>query len=301
MKELLLVRSILFGRPPVANKPRTLALIAEEIQSVKTAAATKKATDIDNAIETIFKLITLTNSKIIFELQRAKKTVQSLINSLGFINYRCFQHSGNIRGIRLRRFAYCLVLLLSLTGCSEGVHSEKTNKDVYVSNPLITDDINLKKVRETITDAKGELTLKVYNKVNETIKIGPIEMIIKEVKVMHFVPDHRMIDYFYGYTHEEEFDFVKVRVEVKNTSKEEVEFTPVDALLMNSGETKTWEDDIYLEELIGKIEGNGIKKGNMGFILESTNDIEWMELLTSDAVDKIDGVIEQAQYTKIDF
>lgn len=39
----------------------------------------------------------------------------------------------------------------------------------------------------------------------------------------------------------------------------------------------------------------------MGFILENTNDIEWVELLTSDAVNKEDGVIEQAKSTTLDF
>jgi hypothetical protein len=220
----------------------------------------------------------------------------------------------------MRRFVYCLVLLLSLTGCSEGIHTEKVvsantkneneqienhelkaNKDVYVPNPQITDDINLREVNESVTDAKGELTLKASKKVNETLKIGPIELVIKEVKVLHFVPDYSMIDFFHGYTHEDKFDFVKVNIEVKNTSKEEMKFTPVAALLMNSGEYKTWEDDIYLEELFGKIDGNGIKKGNIGFILENTNDLEWIELLTSDAVNKEDVVIEQAKNTILNF
>lgn len=220
----------------------------------------------------------------------------------------------------MRRFAYCLVLLLSLTGCTEGVHTEKVvsantknksehkeyhelkaNKDVYVANPQITDDINLRKVSESVTDSKGELTLKALKEVNETLKIGPIEMVIKEVKILHFVPDYSMIDFFHGYTHKEKFDFVKVNIEVKNTSKEEIKFSPVAALLMNSGEYKTWEDDIYLEELFGKIDGNGIKKGNIGFILENTNNIEWIELLTSDAVNKEDVVIEHAQNTILSF
>ncbi|PLR78984.1 DUF4352 domain-containing protein [Bacillus sp. V3-13] len=219
----------------------------------------------------------------------------------------------------MKKLFFVLILLFSLTGCAPENNTEnqapdnkadkseqteksapKTNKDVYVPNPQVTDDINLVTVGETVTDAKGELTLKAYNHVNETVKVGPVEMVIKDIKVLHLVPDYSMIDFFHAYTHEEEFDFVKVAVEVKNTSNDTVKFTPIAALEMNSGEHKTWEDDIYLEALTGEIEGNGVKKGNMGFILEDTNDIQSVELLTSDAVDKSDKIIEKGKNIKFD-
>jgi hypothetical protein len=208
--------------------------------------------------------------------------------------------------------------MLALSGCST-INSTKavenkadnteltkntelnTKKDVYVPNPQVTDDINLVKVGEAVRDAKGELTLKAYKNVNETIKVGRIEMIIKDVKVVHFVPDYSMIDFFHAYTHDEEFDFVKVAVEVKNPSDEVIKFSPIAALKMNNGEHKTWEDDIYLEELTGEIQANDTKKGNMGFILEDTNDIQWVELLTSDSVDNNHDIIEQGKQIKIDF
>ncbi|PLR84392.1 DUF4352 domain-containing protein [Bacillus canaveralius] len=219
----------------------------------------------------------------------------------------------------MKKLFFVLILLFSLTGCAPEDNTEnqaaenktdkseqtektapKTNEDIYVPNPQVTDDINLVTVGETITDAKGELTLKAYDQVNETVKIGPVEMVIKDIKVLHFVPDYSMIDFFHAYTHEEEFDFVKVAVEVKNTSNHAVKFNPIAALEMNSGEHKTYEDDIYLEELTGEIESNGVKKGNMGFILQETDDIQSVELLTSDAVDKSDKIIEKGKNIKLD-
>lgn len=219
----------------------------------------------------------------------------------------------------MKRWFVINLLLLTLVGCTNGMnsnnqsdesivksgaHTEDTpitiNKDVYVPNPQVTDDINLVNVGETISDAKGELHLKAYKKVNETLKVGTVEMIIKEIKVMHFVPDYSMIDFFHAYTHDEEFDFIKVRVEIKNTSNDVTNFAPIAALKLNSGEYKTWEDDIYLEELTGIIEGNAVKKGNIGFILENTDNLKFVELLTSDAIDKKHKINEQGKQIKLD-
>ncbi|KAB2328491.1 DUF4352 domain-containing protein [Cytobacillus depressus] len=209
---------------------------------------------------------------------------------------------------------FSLFLLIALAGCSASNTTvsqdvekitEKSalevNKDVYVPSPHITDDLNFVNVGETISDSKGELTLKEYKKVNMDIQVGPANLTIKDIKVMHFVPDFGMIDFFHDYTHDEEFDFVKVGVEVKNTSTDEIKFNPIAYLKMNSGEHKTWEDDIYLEELLGKMEPNEVKKGNLGFILEDTDEITWVELLTSDVVNKKDESIEKAKNIKLDF
>jgi len=209
--------------------------------------------------------------------------------------------------------------MFTLAGCSAGNNTEhsseeskpqmnestvkaetKVKEDVYVPNPQVTDDLNLVKVGETISDSKGKLTLKSYKQVNQTIKVGPVEMMIKDVKVLHFIPSYNMIDFFHAYTHEEEFDFIKIGVEIKNTSNEQVKYTPIAALKVNNEEHKTWEDDIYLEELAGVVEPGDVKKGNMGFILDHTKEVEWIELLTSDVVDENQKIVEQGKNTKIE-
>ncbi|MGB3260724.1 DUF4352 domain-containing protein [Paenisporosarcina sp.] len=218
----------------------------------------------------------------------------------------------------MKKLSFFLILLLVLTGCSSVNNTENkatgdqvktidkseknlnVKKDVYVPNPQITDDINLVTVGETVTDDKGELTLKSYKRINKTVNIGGVEMVLKEVKLMHFVPDYSMIDFFHSYTHEEEFDFLKVGIEVKNTSDEDMKFTPVAFVKTSNGELKTWEDDIFLEELNGEIQSNNVKKGNMGFILENTNDIKSIEILTSDVLNNVDESIEKAKTIKVD-
>lgn len=211
-----------------------------------------------------------------------------------------------------------LALLLVLTGCSSVDSTENkvtgnqvktinqtgknldVKKDVYVPNPQITDDINLVTVGETASDDKGEITLKSYKRINKTINIDGVEMVLKDVKLMHFVPDYSMIDFFHSYTHEEEFDFLKVGIEVKNTSDEDVKFTPVAFVKTSNGELKTWEDDIFLEELNGEIQSNNVKKGNMGFILENTNEIKSIEILTSDVLNNVDESVEKAKTIKVE-
>jgi hypothetical protein len=202
------------------------------------------------------------------------------------------------------------MLMAALAGCSAESQSQSreeavvkassaVKKDVYVPNPQVTDDRALVTVGETAKDRKGELTLKAYNPVNETIQVGPVTMTVKDVKVLHYVPDYSMIDFFHAFTHEEAFDFVKVNVEIQNTSDESIKFNPVAALKMNSGERKTWEDDIYLEELTGEIAADSFKKGSMGFILEKNNDYQSVDILTSDAVDESHDVVEQGKHVSV--
>lgn len=173
-------------------------------------------------------------------------------------------------------------------------------KDVYVPNPQLPDDINLNQIGQNVSDAKGELTLKAYKKVNETLNVGPIEVNIKEMKVMHATPDYSMIDFFHGYTHDEDFDIVKVNVEIKNNSDKKIKFSPVAFLETDRGEHLTWEDEIYLEELTGEIEGNGSKSGNIGFILNDGN-IKGVSLMSSDAVDDEGKVLAKGKSAEFAF
>ncbi|MFJ9386286.1 DUF4352 domain-containing protein [Peribacillus sp. NPDC101481] len=173
-------------------------------------------------------------------------------------------------------------------------------KDVYVPNPQLPDDINLNQIGQNVSDAKGELTLKAYKKVNETLNVGPIEVKVKEMKVMHATPDYSMIDFFHGYTHDEDFGIVKVNVEIKNNSDKKIKFSPVAFLETDREEHLTWEDEIYLEELTGEIEGNGSKSGNIGFILND-GDILGISLMTSDAVDEEGEVLAKGKSAEFAF
>ncbi|MFJ7933275.1 DUF4352 domain-containing protein [Sporosarcina sp. NPDC096371] len=212
------------------------------------------------------------------------------------------------------RKLYFILLFVALAGCSTGNNPEEQaavsrtqkpplemNKDVFVPSPHITDDRNLVKIGESVTDSKGGLILKQSKIVNQDIQVGPVKLSINDIKVMQFTPAHSMVDFFHAQTHEKVFDFVKIEVEVNNSSKEPIIFNPIAFLNTNSGEHKTWEDDIYVEELQGEIAPNDVKKGNIGFILENTADIQSIELLTSDVLHTDEEIIAQAQSIKVDF
>ncbi|MBM7585332.1 hypothetical protein JOC86_001874 [Bacillus pakistanensis] len=232
-----------------------------------------------------------------------------------------------------------LLVLFLMAGCSANASpenketskesetqsaNEKKNEEKqkqtgeYQPNPQVTDDRSLQKVGQTYKDRKGEATLKSIKKVNKTYKVGPVEVTVKEMKLIHLRPDYSMIDYFHVLTHAEEFDFVKVFVEVKNTSSEKVNFAPIALLKTSSGETFTWEKDIYLEELNGELKGNATKAGNLGFIVNAEKahegnkkegadhdhkeeDIKWVEITTSDVFDQNEKKIADSQKIKIEF
>lgn len=184
--------------------------------------------------------------------------------------------------------------------------NEKQIKDEpneYVPNPQLTDDRTLQEVGQSHMDDKGVSTLKAIKKGNKTYKIGDIELTIHDIKVIDHTPAYSMIDFFHSLTHEEEFDFIKVNVEIKNTSKETVNFAPVARLETSTGEQKYFEQDIYLENLNGEIEGNGEKQGNLGYILEEPlkEDLKWVKITTSDILDQNHKVINKAQEIKVEF
>lgn len=164
--------------------------------------------------------------------------------------------------------------------------SLKKNTDVYVPNPQITDDRKLKKAGDSITDDKGVLTLKAVKEVNKTFKLDGIEYTVKDVKLLHFIPDYSLIDFFHVYTHDEEFNFVKIGVEVQNNYKDSYHFGPVAMVNINESIQKTWEDDIYLEELHGEILAGQKKLGNLGFIVDELESLEKVEILSGDLVDE---------------
>ena len=173
-------------------------------------------------------------------------------------------------------------------------------KDVYVPNPQLPDDRDLKQVGQQVSDARGELTLKKYKPINETVKVGPITVEMKDIKVMHVIPDYSIIDFFHGYTHEHAFDIVKMNVKVHNPTNAVAKFSPVAFLETDGGENLTWEDDIYLESLNGEINAKNSKQGNIGFILQKEG-LKGISLLTSDVLDDKGKVISKGEKVEFSF
>ncbi|WP_342025702.1 DUF4352 domain-containing protein [Cytobacillus pseudoceanisediminis] len=205
-----------------------------------------------------------------------------------------------------------MIALLSfvLFGCSNApeqpsdVSAEAPKKSEavknYAPNPQVPDDRQLEKAGQTHLDEKGELTLKKTKNVNGIHSIGPIEMKVTDAKVMHLKPDYSLVDYFHTLTHDEEFDFVKVFVEIKNTSDQKVNFAPAAILETSKGEQITWEKDIYLDGLTEEIGPNETKAGNVGFIIEKS-DLTHFEITTSDVFSADGKKIQDAEKIQIEF
>ncbi|PGM49405.1 DUF4352 domain-containing protein [Bacillus sp. AFS053548] len=214
-----------------------------------------------------------------------------------------------------------ILLSLMLSGCSL-VQKEKTTAsaeniknvstisksrakslgDVYVTNPQVADDTSLLLKGQTLKDEKGEVTLEDIATLNKTYSIGPIEMKIKQIKLINNLPTYSLMDYFHYYTESyESFRFVKVEVEIINHSNKQLHFGPVAHLMTSNNEVKEFKDDFYIEYLGGEMNPNSSKQGAMGFIVEHTvPSLKWIELTTSDVLDDQHKVIAKAQKIKVD-
>ena len=58
---------------------------------------------------------------------------------------------------------------------------------------------------------------------------------------------------------------------------------------------------MYLEHLNGVLEGNEVKRGSLGFIVEGTKKIDWIKILTSDVYNAKQERLEEAQTIQIPF
>lgn len=206
----------------------------------------------------------------------------------------------------MKKIVYIMALsALVLGGCAEQADSTVVasaasgQTDIpeyytdYVLSPQVTDDRLLQETGEHQRDAKGEATVKAVNMDKETYKVGPVELTVAESKILQLKPDYSLIDFFHSYTHDQEFEVVKMFVEITNTSDEPLHFAPV-ALLETAGEElKIWEDDIYLEELNGELAAGETKRGNIGFIVEDGS-FDSMTVTTSDVYDSQDNKIAEA-------
>lgn len=204
-----------------------------------------------------------------------------------------------------------LASVLLLTGCSgkeaaesavaaESLQEPPAYYEDYVENPQVTADQTLQKTGQMVVDDKGELTLDAVNLDSKTYEVGDIKLTVWEAKNFHYKPSYGLVDFYRSYTHETEFNVAKLFVEIENTSDKPLHFAPVALLETSEGETKLWEDDVYLEELNGEISAGETKKGSLGFIVENP-DFDSMVITTSELFDGNGGNVSPAQQIQVNF
>lgn len=210
------------------------------------------------------------------------------------------------------------MIMLALAGCAKDKPAEEAEAkngtdteeqaqtasylDGYLENPQLPDDSELLEVNQAVEDSKGRSTLMKMKQVDETYQIGDIEMKIRDAKWIHLRPSYRMIDYFHGLTdNESEFNYVKVFVEITNTSDKTLQFSPVALVETNDGEKISWEEELYLESLNEPIEPGESRKGNVGFIVDETKDLSELKILTSDVFDEADNKLTDAEEITVEF
>ncbi|ARI75689.1 DUF4352 domain-containing protein [Halobacillus mangrovi] len=178
--------------------------------------------------------------------------------------------------------------------------TDETSEDTFIESPQAPDDSELTELGATHSDQDGKIKLLAYAPEEQQVDVGPMTVTIHEAKFMHYKPSPDMIDFFHGFTHEESrFNYLKLRVTVKNTSDQQMNFAPVSYLETNTGEKKGFQDDFYLEELHGDYAPGEIRKGQLGFILEEGDQetLEKVTVNTSDVFQKEKSVEKGNSYT----
>ncbi|SEA02003.1 hypothetical protein SAMN05421743_102230 [Thalassobacillus cyri] len=179
---------------------------------------------------------------------------------------------------------------------------EIPEKKKYSNNPQASDDRELKQAGDHIEDENGQLALETIKEGHTVEEIGPVQLVIEDIKVLNYSPSPDLIDYFHAFSdNEANFNYIKFTVAVKNTSDQPINFAPVDLLETNAGEKKDFDDDFYLEKLYGKYESGEVKFGNMGFVLNDTkvDELKSITITTSDVMDESQGTIAEAKEFEI--
>ena len=186
---------------------------------------------------------------------------------------------------------------------SETKNDQQEHKGL-IDSPQAPDDSSLTEVGQTFQDADGSITLQAISDDNEKTEIGDVALTISEVKVMKYEPSPDLIDFFHSYsTDEEKFSYVKIRVNVKNTSDETVNFAPVSVLETSEGEKKGFDDDFYLENLYGDYAPGEERTGQLGFVLNETDikKLESITIHTSDVFDEKKETLSKSKTMTIPF
>ncbi|MBH0164524.1 DUF4352 domain-containing protein [Fictibacillus sp. 7GRE50] len=178
----------------------------------------------------------------------------------------------------------------------------QTEKQTYTDSSQASDDTNLTEINKKVEDQDGSITLKKYAKVNKQLKSDSIALTIDEVKVLHYAPSVDLIDFFHGYTKQDEFPYVRVNVKIENKGKKSVHFNPIAQIETDQGETVTWKEDFYLEELNGEIKPGEEKMGSLGFILNKTNveNLKTITITSSEVVDDQEKTISNPLILTVD-
>ncbi|MCA0993734.1 DUF4352 domain-containing protein [Guptibacillus hwajinpoensis] len=192
---------------------------------------------------------------------------------------------------------------------TENTTAVETNTDQnkhkgLIDSPQAPDDRSLTEVGQTYQDADGSITLKASSDFNEKTTIGDVELTVSDVKVMAYAPSPDLIDFFHGYSNDEtKFNYVKIRVHVKNTSDQTVNFAPVSTLETSDGEKKGFDDDFYLENLYGDYAPGEEKIGQLGFVLNTTEleQLDALTIQTSDVFDEKEETITKGQSITVPF
>ncbi|CDQ18528.1 protein of unknown function [Halobacillus karajensis] len=182
----------------------------------------------------------------------------------------------------------------------EGPSAGELKEDHFTESPQAPDDSELTDIGSTYSDEDGKLKLHAYTEEEQQLTVGPMNVTVKEAKFMNYKPSPDLIDFFHGFTHEEtDFNYVKLRVIVENTSDHEVNFAPVSHLETNNGEKKSFVDDFYLEELHGDYTPGEVRKGQLGFILEKADaeKLKDVTFQTSDAFRGEESMKKGEEYT----
>ncbi|MBX0357074.1 hypothetical protein [Halobacillus sp. Nhm2S1] len=206
-----------------------------------------------------------------------------------------------------------LTISIILTGCSNHVAGEGNESEDpsplfeipeqtnYKNNPQAPDDEDLKEVGAKVEDMDGRLTLKAMKQIEKYIEVGPVQMAVKDVKVLNYSPSPDLVDYFHAYTHNEtNFNYIKFTVAIKNTGEQKVNVAPVEVLETNNGEKLGFKDDFYLEKLKGMYEPGETRVGQMGFVLEHDwEELDSMKIETSDVFDEEGNVLVEGDHLKV--
>ncbi|MGB8000188.1 MAG: DUF4352 domain-containing protein [Anaerobacillus sp.] len=186
---------------------------------------------------------------------------------------------------------------------SETKNDQQEHKGL-IDSPQAPDDSSLTEVGQTFQDADGSIMLQAISDDNERREIGDVTLTISDVKVMKYEPSPDLIDFFHSYsTDEEKFSYVKIRVNVKNTSDETVNFAPVSVLETSEGEKKGFDDDFYLENLYGDYAPGDERTGQLGFVLNETDikKLESITIHTSDVFDEKKETLSKSKTMTIPF
>lgn len=189
----------------------------------------------------------------------------------------------------------------------EEVEKEQSEKDEKKEETDNEDGILTKVGQTTVDDRIGAtVELLAIKEINETIDLSPIELTIKDIKVLRMtgIKNKEFLNQLKHFTDKTEIEYIQIQYEIENTKDTNVRLNlPIEAVVLNTGEQiESVDKDLTGDPNFAKtLYGKAKNESRVGLLIDDSNpeDISEIKIVTGriDDAETMRALVDEKTFT----